>query len=90
MSGGTLTLDFNAAGAPTSNIINSNSALTFNGQFGALVVNGSGAGAVAQTFNGTTIAANPSHVIEANTQLVCEPKTSPSPIHVTDEMMAPE
>ena len=38
----------------------------------------------------TTIATNPSRVIEANTQLVCEPKTSPSPIHVTDEMMAPE
>ena len=38
----------------------------------------------------TTIATNPSRVIEANTQLVCEPKTSASPIHVTDELMAPE
>jgi autotransporter-associated beta strand protein len=53
VNGGTLLLDFSAAGAPTSNIIAAASALTLNG--GILGVKGTaGQNGIIQSFNGTT------------------------------------
>lgn len=53
VGGGTLQLNFAAAGAPASNIINSASALIMNG--GTLSLAGGSSAANSQTFNGTTV-----------------------------------
>lgn len=62
LGGGTLALDFAAAGAPASNIINAASALTLAG--GTLSIKG-GTGSNAQAFNGLDITAG-SNRIAAN------------------------
>ncbi len=50
---GTLRTDFSAAGAPTSNIISSSSALTMSG--GTFAARGAASGTSAQTMNGVTL-----------------------------------
>ena len=68
---GTLTLDFAAATAPTTNIVNPASALTLGGStaglgsqtFAALIVQGAAGETNSQTFSGTTIANGPTHII---------------------------
>ncbi|MEX2141337.1 MAG: autotransporter-associated beta strand repeat-containing protein [Pirellulales bacterium] len=68
---GTLSLDFNPATAPASNIINSGSALTLGGAtaglgsqtFAALIMQGAAGETNSQTFNGTTIANGPTHIV---------------------------
>jgi fibronectin-binding autotransporter adhesin len=68
---GTLTLDYAATTAPTTNIINSDSALTLGGStaglgsqtFAALIVQGSAGETNSQAFSGTTIANGPTHII---------------------------
>ncbi|CDX32238.1 Outer membrane autotransporter barrel domain (modular protein) [Mesorhizobium plurifarium] len=54
IGGGTLALDFTAAGAPASNIISASSTLNMSG--GTLAVKG-GSGANSQSFNGLNVAA---------------------------------
>jgi fibronectin-binding autotransporter adhesin len=63
LDGGTLKLDFSAAGAPLNNIINSvsnSSSLVMGG--GGLLVTGNPGAANSQQFNGLTLNANPSSV----------------------------
>ena len=54
-SGGTLTLDFTASGAPPTNILNLTNALTLGGA--TLTINGNASTPSSQTFSGTTFAA---------------------------------
>src|SRR5581483_8092938 len=54
VNNGTLLLDFNAAGAPASNIVSSSSALSLGG--GTLSVNGNAGTTVSQTFASTALA----------------------------------
>ena len=63
VTAGTLKLDFNAAGAPSSNIINSSSALALGG--GTLQISGNSSSASSQTFNGVTLSAGPSVISAA-------------------------
>jgi autotransporter-associated beta strand protein len=58
VNSGTLRLQFNVAGAPSSNIINSNSSLRLGG--GALLVSGTDNGTSSQTFDGLTVGAGSS------------------------------
>ncbi|MEI6070957.1 MAG: autotransporter-associated beta strand repeat-containing protein [Verrucomicrobiae bacterium] len=53
VNAGSLILDFNGTGAPTSNIISSSSSLTLAG--GTLTLNGKSALTLSQTFNGLTL-----------------------------------
>ena len=64
MNGGSLTLDFSAAAAPTSNIINNtanNSSLTLNGT--NLTIKGGSTAANNQQFNGLTLGPGSSSIV---------------------------
>ena len=64
IGGGTLKLDFSAAGAPASNILSSSSPLVLSG--GVLVIQGSASATSAQTVNGTAINAGYSSIAVFN------------------------
>ena len=61
VTSGTLALDFSAAGAPTTNIVSSSSALTLGG--GTLNINGKGSATNSQAFASTTLTGNTSSIL---------------------------
>jgi fibronectin-binding autotransporter adhesin len=61
VNAGTLTLDFNATGAPASNITSKNSALVLNG--GTLQINGKSGAPNTQAFSGATVNSGASEVL---------------------------
>jgi fibronectin-binding autotransporter adhesin len=61
VGGGTLTLDFTAAGAPASNIINSASTLNISG--GTLAVNGKAGTSNSQSFNGLNVTSGSNKIV---------------------------
>jgi fibronectin-binding autotransporter adhesin len=61
VGGGTLTLNFTAAGAPASNIISSASTLIMSG--GTLAVNGNASASTSQSFNGLNVTAGSNKIV---------------------------